>query len=115
MHAMTLKNFITELQQSEPRRKFRWLVGLSVITMAVIFGVLLLVSPSAPTPSGDLVRKDDQPNFFEKIGIGIGDVVATLRQKTANTINFFQQKFSKTNTIEIKPNEPATQPNSYGS
>lgn len=106
---MSLSTFITNLQSSDSNRKFRWLVGLTFATMAIIIGIWMLTSSGGSSASGDLVRKDDQPTFFGKIAISTGNVVQLLREKTANTINFFSQKFSTTNTVEVKVTDDGRQ------
>lgn len=109
---MSLSTFITNLQNSDDRRKFRWLVGLTAITVVVLVGGWLMVFESEVTTNPTLVRKEDQPGFLEKIAMTSKGVTEVLRRKTANTIHFFSNKFSKTNTIEVniedKHEEPST-------
>jgi|GEM_PF-3043879 len=99
---MSINSFITDLQHSSNNRKLRWLIGLTVLSMAIIIGVWALATPPRSNVSGELVRKDDQPTFLSKVALGARSVVDTLRAKTANTINFFTHKFAKTNTIEVE-------------
>ncbi len=98
---MSLHTFITNLQNSDGNRKFRWLVGLTLGTMAVIIGIWALASPDRANTTSDLVRKDDQPGFFGKIALGADALIETLREKTANTIYFFSQRLGTTNTIKV--------------
>ena len=108
---MSISTFITNLQNSDNNRKFRWLIGLTLTTMALIIGVWMLASPGGSSASGDLVRKEDQPTFFGKIAISTENVVQLLREKTANTINFFSNKLSTTNTVEVKVENNVNQEN----
>ncbi len=110
---MSIHTFITDLQNSDDRTKVKWLVIFTVATLAVIVGLWLLLTPSqTATNSTELVRTEDQPTFLQKIGISFGNSVDYLRRKTANALYFFQQKFSKTNTIEIKPEGQVESPSS---
>ncbi len=98
---MSVKTFIEGLQASDSRRKLRWLVGLSMLTMIVVVGIWAMTIPD-PGGGNGLVRKEDQPGLLDRVSMGTSSVVATLRLKTANTINFFKSKLSKTNTIEVE-------------
>ena len=69
-----------------------------------------MLTISDPGQRNGLVRKEDQPGFLDRVSMGTGSVVATLRLKTANTINFFKNKLSKTNTIEVGTEIDTTTP-----
>ncbi|MDO8601990.1 MAG: hypothetical protein Q7R62_02610 [bacterium] len=99
---MSVSTFITNLQNSDGNRKFRWLVGLTIFSMAIIIGVWMLAVPDKTSSTVGLIRKEDQPGFFGKIAISAGNVIDILRTKTANTLNYFNNKISKTNTIEVE-------------
>lgn len=96
---MGIKHFIEKLQQSDDRRKLRWLIGLTALTGAIVIGGAML---AAPNPQySRLVRKEDEPNLLDKIAISAEQVTTLLRTKTANTIHFFSKRISKTNTVEV--------------
>ena len=106
---MNAASFIKELQNSDNNRKLRWLIGLTVATVVIIAGLWILFASGGSQGTGSLVRKEDQPTFFGKIAISTTHIVQTLREKTANTINYFSNKFGKTNTIEVTTSNPEIQ------
>lgn len=108
---MSVASFIKDLQNSDNNRKVRWLIGMTIATMAMIISIWALATPGSKSSTGDLIRKEDQPTFFGKIAISTGNVVQLLREKTANTINFFSNKLSKTNTVEVKVENNVIQEN----
>lgn len=106
---MNAASFIKELQNSDNNRKLRWLIGLTVATVAIIAGLWMLFASGGSPTNGSLVRKEDQPTFFGKIAISTGHIVQTLREKTANTINYFSHKFGTTNDVEVQVNTQTQQ------
>ena len=105
--------FLEHLRQSDISVRRRWLFIFSAGAMLIILAVWLLSLNSLladyGTPaSATAVVETDGPSFFEIVGTGSSAIVATLRERTANTILFFKEKFEKTNVVDITPNTSST-------
>lgn len=98
---MSVASFIKDIQNSDNNRKFRWVIGLTVATVILLGGLWIITSPGGIGSTNQQIRGENQPTFFEKIQISSSQIIQTLREKTANTINYFSNKFGKANTIEV--------------
>lgn len=109
---MSLSTKIKQIQQADYKTKLRWLVASTIISMILVLAIWIGFTKSVVFNAGrqPLVgaSQTNEPGFLKILGAGISSIVQSLRERTANTINYFQNRASKTNTFVITPTTNTT-------
>jgi len=91
---------IKQIQKSDEKTKFRWILGCSAATMAIVIGLWIGFTKGGLTTA--LPEVTTKPSFFRVMQAGMEHILLSLRQKTANTILYFKNKINKRNAFSIQ-------------
>jgi hypothetical protein len=104
-----MKNFISKLQKSDEATKKKWLIFLSIISIAIIFTLwiayLNLIVPQV-APLEIASETERKPGFFETMKIGLKLTVLEIKNRTINAFNYFKTKIISDREIIIEKSKP---------
>lgn len=107
MHAKRLARFIAALQQKEEHVRRRWLIGLSIGTMALVTTVWIsslkrTTGAPAPTPRE---YGSEEPGATEIFIAGLRVVASKAGERSRELSRSLQRAMSRTKEINVLGNE----------
>ena len=101
---MDISEKIKQIQSSPPATKLRWIILCSALSFVIVIGIWVLAINSRLSSAELAAGRADEagPGVGSRFVRASEQIILALRLRTANTIYYFQQKFSAVNTIEIK-------------
>lgn len=98
-----MKEFLKKLQESGENTKMAISVSLTGVFLIAILFALSLNSGASLTG----FEREEEPGVFKTLKVGVVAVLDIIRLRTANTIQFFKEKFEAKNTLYIEDEEEA--------